>query len=40
METSIEGTKIVIKINIPFPYRTLHRLLEERKKQNENNRSD
>ena len=22
------------------PYRTLHRLLEERKKQNENNRSD
>ena len=27
-------------LNIPFPCRTLYRLLEKRKRQNENNRSD
>ena len=35
-----QKTLNVMKLNIPFPCRTLHRLMEGRKRQNENNRSD
>ena len=41
-DKELQKTLNVMKTNMPFPCRTLHCLLEEkkRKRQNENNRSD